>query len=255
MYILLYFKCAMHKIRSNIFSCHILVFSIALLAMNIRWWQVCDIVHECSNTLVDAAGDVVRTVRACEKMYAEHALTYTKGFAINVSTTTWVLLLVGRKLSFDQSLQTVLSLIQNRKIILWESSLEMVDRAWDIVSGCVPVHSLNEAIPAPYETVIGNLYLELRARGFANDCVECLKKRPRRPDDHSLSLFDLFCAPDMPTGMSESVFEVKLEGLNIWKRYDFESYLMVAAIVRANLWRLPPWDASHFLLLRVHRLS
>ena len=105
----------------------------------------------------------------------------------------------------------------------------MADRVWHIVSNCIPVHTLYEAVDIDYETVIGNLYVQLHSRGFAPECVECLKKRPRRADDASLSLYDIFCASN--TGQTESIFEAKLETMNIWQRYDFESYLMVAAIV------------------------
>jgi hypothetical protein len=105
----------------------------------------------------------------------------------------------------------------------------MVERVWHVVSNCVPLHTLYEAVDVDYEPVIGNLYKELHSRGFAPECVECLKKRPRRAEDGSLSLYDIFCAPNM--NLSESIFETKLETMNIWQRYDFESYLMVAAIV------------------------
>lgn len=109
----------------------------------------------------------------------------------------------------------------------------MADRVWHVVSNCVPLHTLYEAVDVDYQQVIANLYSELYAREFSPDCVECLKKRPRRSDDHSLSLYDIFCCPNMSgnCGMTESIFETKLETMNIWQRYDFESYLMVAAII------------------------
>ena len=108
----------------------------------------------------------------------------------------------------------------------------MADKAWDIVSRSVPISTLYEALPVPYELVIKNLYHELEVRSFAPHCVECLKKRSRKGDHlGDLSLFSIFCASNMREIMSDAIFDIKLESMNVWTRYDFESYIMVAAIV------------------------
>jgi len=111
-------------------------------------------------------------------------------------------------------------------------------RTWEIVSEAIPIHILTESIDVPYETVLGiNLYQQLLKYDFSPNCVEYLKKKPKNKEniDNNLSLYDIFCAPNMSDYMSINVFDVKLESLNIWVRYDFESYIMVAAIVSISI--------------------
>lgn len=107
-------------------------------------------------------------------------------------------------------------------------------KCWETVSQAIPLHTLSESIDVPYDIVLGvNLYNELEKLNFAPKCVEYLKKRSKSKDklQNDLLFYDIFCGPNMSDYLTVSVFEVKLESLNVWVRYDFESYIMVAAIV------------------------
>ena len=120
---------------------------------------------------------------------------------------------------------------------------------WEVISNSVPISTLNDVIPASYFNVFSILFMELEKRSFNASCVEGLKKRPRKLNDASLSLYHIYCGPMSIDGITPNVLEIKLETLNIWTRYDFESYIMTAAIVSKIV--VAQWINADLLLFNV----